>query len=167
LLEAIKARTSTLLLPLSYTDNIHNVIVSDVLRWAECYYLQGLDRGIAEPIEWAKEFVAVFGYELSLIAALVKHPKFSGEAERRIATHYQDGDLKDLIFRQKRTLLARHLPLDIKIVVENALQLPITRVMVGPGPAQKVTKIGVGDLLLKHGYKNIPVELSKVPYRIP
>jgi hypothetical protein len=45
--------------------------------------------------------------------------------------------------------------------------LPITRICVGPGPAQRVSQISVGDLLLKYGYVGIPVTLSAVPFRIP
>ena len=45
--------------------------------------------------------------------------------------------------------------------------LPITRIYVGPGQSQKVSKISVGDLLVQRKYKDIPVELSKVPYRVP
>jgi hypothetical protein len=45
--------------------------------------------------------------------------------------------------------------------------LPLTRVYVGPGPNQRVSQVSVGDLLLKHGYAGVPIELSKVPYRVP
>jgi hypothetical protein len=108
-----------------------------------------------------------FANEFSLIAAAVKHPKFSGEIERRIATLLQKGQLSELIFRQKRTLLARHLPFDISADADGIRRLPITRVYVGPGPSQKVSKISVDELLLQRGYPAIRVELSKVPYRVP
>ena len=44
---------------------------------------------------------------------VTKHPKFFGEMERRIVTSLQVGEQKRLEFRQKRTLLARHLPIDL------------------------------------------------------
>jgi hypothetical protein len=165
ILDVLKRRPSALLLPMGYADSIHSFVVTDVMRWAEIYFRQGLSRALPDP--WAREFVTAFANELSIIAAVVKHPKFSGEAERRIATLLQDGEHNQLVFRQKRTLLARHLPLDLAAETDGVRRLPITRIYVGPGSAQKVSKISVGDLLVQSGYVGIPVELSKVPYRIP
>lgn len=167
ILGATSSNPSSLLLPMSYADNIHSAIVADVIRMAEFYFRHGLSRGIADPAAWAAEFVMAFANELSIIAATVKHPKFSGEAERRIATLLQPGQHDALIFRQKRMLLARHLPFDLSTAVDGVRRLPITRVYVGPGPAQKVSKISVGDLLLQQKYQGISVELSTVPYRVP
>ena len=166
-LDAINLRPNALLLPMGYADDIHSFIVADVIRWAEIYFRQGLDRGLSDPVAWATEFVAAFGDALTLIAATVKHPKFSGERERRIAAFLQEGEHGQMIFRQKRTLLARHLPLSLTVDVEGAQKLPVTRIYVGPGPAQKASKISVGDLLLQQSYKDVPVEISKIPYRVP
>jgi hypothetical protein len=105
---------------------------------------------------------------LDILACVIKHPKFSGEVERRITTLLQMGELKVLEFRQKRTLLARHLPLNLTLAVDGVRRrLPITRVYVGPGPSQQISKISVSDLLVKSGYDGIPVEISKVSYRMP
>ena len=166
ILDALKRRPGALLLPMGYADSIHSFIVTDVLRLAEIYFRNGLTRSLP-PDAWAQEFVAAFGYELNIIAAVVKHPKFAGEAERRIATLLQVDEYDQLIFRQKRTLLARHLPLNLATDIDGARRLPITRIYVGPGPAQQVSKISVGDLLMQCRYQNISVELSRVPYRVP
>jgi hypothetical protein len=167
ILDGIKGRPNTLLLPMNYDESKHDFLVNDVLRIGQTYYLDGLTRGLPNSEKWAREFLIAFATELDIFACVIKHPKFSGEAERRITTLLQDGEHALLEFRQKRTLLARHLPLDLAIATDGAKRLPITRICVGPGPSQQVSKISVGDLLLKHGYANIPVELSKVPYRVP
>jgi hypothetical protein len=151
---------------MGYADDIHNFIVTDVLHWAEIYFRNGLTRSLPADA-WAQEFVAAFGYELNVIAAVVKHPKFAGEAERRIAALLEVGEHNQVVFRQKRTLLARHLPLDLATDTDGARRLPITRIYVGPGHAQQVSKISVGDLLKQCRYQNIPIELSRVPYRVP
>lgn len=156
---------NTLLMPMIYADSIHSFVVADVIRMAEIYYRQGLARG--DPDIWAREFVFAFADTLSITAANVKHPQFSSEAERRMVTLLQPGEHVQLEFRQKRTLLARHLPVDLITGEGEARRLPITRVYVGPGPAQKVSKISVGDLLLKYGHQNVDVELSNIPYRLP
>ena len=165
ILSAISPRVNTLLMPMIYADSVHNFVASDVIRMGEVYYRQGLCRG--NPDLWTQEFVTAFGDVLSLTAANVKHPKFSGEAERRIVTMLQPGEQKKLEFRQKRTMLARHLPISLVVEEDGACHLPITRIVVGPGPAQRVSKVSVGELLVKFDYQHIPVELSEVPYRQP
>jgi hypothetical protein len=112
ILEALKSRPSALLLPMNYEDSKHKFLVEDVMRIAEVYFLDGLKRGLSEE-RWAKEFLAAFSEALDIFACVIKHPKFSGAAERRITTHLQVDEHKLLQFRQKRTLLARHLPLDL------------------------------------------------------
>lgn len=166
-LETIKTRPSTLLLPMNYEDEKHRFLVGDVMLLARKYFLDGLSRGLPDTEKWAREFLIAFATELDILACVIKHPKFSGEVERRITTLLQQGEHLALEFRQKRTLLARHLPLDLTIKTNGSRRLPITRVYVGPGPSQQVSKIGVGDLLLQTGYDGISVEMSKVPYRVP
>ena len=114
------------------------------------------------------EFVTEYAKQLSLVAANVKHSKFLSEVERRIVTFLFDADWDGLVFRQKRTLLAGHLPLDLTTVhAGGQRRLPITRILIGPGPAQKVSKISVANLLKQQKYNGTPVEMSKIPYRIP
>ena len=86
--------------------------------------------------------------------------------ERRIVAVFHDTDRAALEFKQKQTLLARHLPIDLTIDKDGLKQLPLTRIYIGPGPAQRVSQVSVGDLLAKFGYRNIPVEISAVPYRV-
>jgi len=167
ILAALKARPGTGLLPMNYDDKAQDFFVNDVLRMTVTYFRAGLQRGFTDIEKWAKEFLLTFATELDIFACVIKHPKFSGEAERRITTLLQPGEHQALEFRQKRTLLARHLPLDLTIPSEGGKQLPITRIYIGPGPSQQVSRISVGDLLLKFGYRNITVEVSKVPYRVP
>ena len=167
ILEAIKARTGTLLLPMNYDANMHNVLVNDVLRMGQTYFDAGLNRGLPDVEKWARDFLAAFAAELDIFGCIIKHPKFSREAERRITTLLQPGEHQALEFREKRTLLARHLPLDLTIAANGRKSLPIIRIYVGPGPSRQVSRMSVGDLLLKFGYENIAVEMSRVPYRVP
>ena len=36
-----------------------------------------------------------------------------------------------------------------------------------PEDIEKASKISVGDLLLQQSYGGVPVEIGKVPYRVP
>lgn len=168
ILEALKARPSALFLPMQYADRSHRFVVDDALRMAQTYFLDGIrSKAVTNVEQWAREFVIAFAMHLDIFASTTKHPAFQHEMERRIVAPLQPGDVNQLEFRQKRTLLARHLPINLTIMVDGECKLPISRICVGPGPAQRVSQVSVGDLLLKHGYKGIPVELSAVPYRAP
>jgi hypothetical protein len=167
ILEAIKCRPSALFIPMHYEDHTHKFIVDDVVRIAQVYFLDGLKRGFTDIEKWAVEFLWAFSVELEIFSSLIKHPKFSGELERRVTTLLQPGEHAVLEFRQKRTLLARHLPIDLTIPMYGVKRPHITRIYIGPGPSQQVSRISVGDLLLKLGYENVPVLLSEVPYRVP
>jgi hypothetical protein len=165
-LEATQLRQG-LLAPMNYDANVQAHVVKDVLRMAQKYFLDGLSRENIDIEKWALDLVIAFGNELDVFASVFKHPKFLGEVERRIVTLLRTGEHVALEFHQKQTLLARHLPIDISQTVDGPRCLPITSVYIGPGPSQQVSRISVGDLLLKFGYKDVPVRLSQVPYRVP
>ena len=112
----------------------------------------------------ASEFLEELAFELDLFATMTKHPKFLREEEWRIVAAFAPDDLKNLEFRQKRTLLARYLPIPL---VAGKEKLPITRICVGPGPAQRVSQVSVDALMRKHDYPSPQIEISKVPFRMP
>lgn len=159
-------RPDVLFVPMNYDAVRHNALATDVLIWAETFYRQGIARGITNLQAWSLAVLQAFAQELDIFASVLKHPSFKNEQERRIVAPFNASDVPNLIFRQKRTLLARILPIDISIPGPPR-RLPIANVWVGPGPAQQVSRISVGDLLLKHGYSGVRVETSRVPYRVP
>lgn len=163
LVKAISTRRKdSLFLPMSYDQAKHQFLVQDVITNAQRYFLAGADKFPDQP-KWANEFLEAFAYELDVYSCMLKHPKFAGEVERRLVIPFRKEDLPDVVFSQKRTLLARHLPIDLTL--DTGL-LPISRVYVGPGPAQRVSQVSVGTLMEQRGYK-VKVELSAVPYRTP
>jgi hypothetical protein len=142
-------------------------LVDGVLRAAQRFFQEGIQRGLPDIERWVREFLTAFSVVLDFFASIVK--QFKPEREHRIAKHFQDTEQAALIFKQKHTLLARHLPLDFTIGQGSQKRLPITRIYVGPGPAQRVSQVSVGDLLRVSGYDDdkVSVEISKIPYRIP
>lgn len=167
ILDALKRRPGAWLLPSSYSEERHSFFINDLTRMAQDYFMRGINRGVPDKERWAREFIAAFSTDLDIFASLIKHPKFLGEQERRIATTLKDGEHVNLEFSQKRTLLARHLPIDITLSDGISDKLPITQIYVGPGIAQRVSQVSAGDLLKKYGYEGVEIKLSKVPYRIP
>jgi hypothetical protein len=163
LVKAIAAyRSDALFLPMSYDQARHQFLVQDVIANAQRYFLAGADK-FPDLQRWANEFLEAFAYELDVFSCMLKHPKFAGEAERRLVIPFRKEDLSNVVFSQKRTLLARHLPADLTL--DTGL-LPISRIYIGPGPAQRVSQVSVGTLLEQRGY-DVKVELSAVPYRLP
>jgi hypothetical protein len=156
------ARPDSLMAPMNYDLARQHFVVDDLLKNAQTFFAAGLSGRDAQ--RWANEFLAAFSDEMDIFACVTKHPAFEAERERRIITRLGQGETNRLEFRQKQTLLARHLPIDLR---GGDGLLPITRICVGPGPAQRVSQVSVGDLLIKTGYSNIPVTLSSVPFRIP
>ena len=164
---SLERRGLTLMLPMNYDEAEHARIVQRVVDWASQYLLAEHEKTKPTDLKiWSGQMLEALAFQLDLVASILKHPKFSSEKERRILTMLGTDEHLNLEFRQKQTLLARHLPLDTFGQGDPPL-LPITRVYIGPGPAQQVSKVSVGDLLLKYGYKGRRVELSKVPYRVP
>lgn len=149
------------------SPEVHDGLVDYILGQGELFYAAGLKRTGASPEVWAPAFLNAYAEDLILLAALVKHPKFKAEEERRLFTKLNEGEHDVLEFRPRRTLLARHLQIDLRKNDDRYERMPITRIIVGPGPAQQVNKIAVGDLLKKYRYEGITAELSAVPYRTP
>jgi hypothetical protein len=164
-----RTRRWSLLVPLNYEADKHRAVAEDVLRRAKQFFLEGLQRSPPSIEQWAIQFLNAFAEAVDVVGVSVKHPAFRDEAEWRLAMQLLPEDVTSLIFRQKRTLLARHLPINVAVNVGAAGRhlVPITRIYVGPGPAQRVSQVSVGDLLKKYGYENVPIQLSKVPYRLP
>lgn len=145
----------------SYDAKRHQTIVSAIVENQIQLAQRGLRFSPEQGDKWFETWGRGYAAMIDLLHAAVKHPKFESEKEYRILVKLRDGEEKDIQFTAKDTLLSRHLEMDW---TEEG-KLPIRSVMVGPGRWQAVSKISVGDLLRKHGYEDLPVTLSEVPYR--
>lgn len=166
ILKALERRSSSLLVPLVYNKDVHEVIANEIIDFAAKLYNREVAKFESNRDQFAIELRATLAFEMDLVVSAVKHHKFEFEHERRIVTKLFEGEHGALQFRQKSTLLARHLPIDLLPNVDDTL-LPIEAIVVGPGPAQKVTQIAVSDLLFQNGYNPNIVSRSDVPYRVP
>lgn len=166
LMIAITRRPGTLLVPMEYRVEVHQRIALEIIKFTETLYRNhAADFGIEFGL-FGEQLRAEVAAGLDVIVSCVKHHKFGFEHERRITTKLLHGEHERMVFLQKQTLLARHLPLSL-LPNESDHLLPIAKVMIGPGPAQGVTQVAVGDLLKKYGYDPAITVKSQVPYRIP
>jgi hypothetical protein len=127
------------------------------------FYMSGLTGERAEkPEEWAKLFYLAWDEWIYKLAPLAKDQQWDSEGELRIVHELKVADFPDVRFSQKKSSLARYLPLDFPCwVKERVSRLPIAKVMVGPGENQPSSRISAILLLEQMGYPNVPVEISR------
>ncbi len=126
------------------------------------FYMSGLTGERAEkPEEWARLFYLAWDEWIYKLAPLAKEQQWDSEDELRIVHELKVADFPDVRFSQKKSSLARYLPLDFPCwVKERVSRLPIAKVMVGPGENQASSRISAILLLEQMGYPNVPVEIS-------
>jgi hypothetical protein len=151
------------LVKVNYKPEDHTVMFDEVLRWGEQRFveLECARRVSPNQQAWVDEFVGYYIWSLGLLAACLKHPKFEGEREWRLIYQLRDDDVEGMQFRQRQSMMSRHLPLRLP------QRLPITGVVVGPCRHPELSKIAVCDLLKQAGYdlNVVKVEITDVPYR--
>ena len=127
------------------------------------FYMSGLTGERAEkPEEWARLFYLAWDEWIYKLAPLAKDQQWDSEGELRIVHELKVADFPDVRFSQKKSSLARYLPLDFPCwVKERVSRLPIAKVMVGPGENQAFSRISAILLLEQMGYPNVPVEISR------
>ena len=157
-----------LISPVIYDGQELKVILDDVIVWTETFFMQGLKDGRAPTMEeWAEEFGNYWLWNLSFMTPLFKHPAFKDEEEWRVIHWFKAHDVSNMCFTQNQSMMRRHVPLKLsKADDEGNTLLPIKSIMVGPTSHPKISKIGVGDLLNKHGYGGtVEVKITDIPFR--
>ena len=102
------------------------------------------------------------------LSPLIKDDCFQSENEFRIVHELQMTDVHRVRFRQKKTLLSRHIPLVFPVWAANRVPiLPIVEVMIGPSRQREVSAVSVNTLLLQLGYRDFKVEISNRPLQLP
>lgn len=157
------------LLRVEYRPEHHDVLLDDIVRWTDEFYLRGIMRSRAPSAEqWAEEFASVWLENLAPSATGIKHPSFEGEREWRLVRWFdKDVDYARMRFVQRRSLISRHVSLDYG-EKSGRLHLPLTGVVVGPCRFKAASKVAVGDLLLANGYDingEVIISETGIPYR--
>ena len=132
------------------------------------FFREGLDNNRASAPEiWADEFIAEWGGLIGQLAPMLKDSGFSGEKEYRIVHQLHLSEMSHLQFRQKATLMSRHLPLVFPLVgaATPSRVLPIIEVMVGPSRHKEITRVSVDAFMRQRGY-TVPVSISEIPFQM-
>jgi hypothetical protein len=154
-----------------YDSLIHIDIATSVVKETVRFFGEGLAaRPDVDRSEWADAFLSEWRNALSYLTPIIKHWKFAAEKEWRIIRGLREEDFRNLKFRQRQSLLARHLPLALRFPeASTAPLLPISSVRVGPSRHQQISKVSVADLLRGKGYPKAVydnyVRVSEVPFQ--
>lgn len=126
------------------------------------FYRKGLTgERLDDPQQWAREFFPAWDDWIYKLAPLVKSVVWESEREYRIVHELKVAEFPRVRFAQRKTLLARYLPLDFPCLVkERTSRLPIKSVMIGPGENLASTRVSAVLLLEQMGYPDVPAEIS-------
>jgi hypothetical protein len=137
--------------------------LDDILARAERYYIECEGRARAPNLEeWAQEFLGLYLSYIEPFLICLKDPAFAAEQEWRLIYTYRPDDPTPMHFRQRQSMMSRHLPLCL------CGRLPITGILVGPCRYPLLSRIAVSDLLQAAGYDSAVirgVDVTKIPYR--
>jgi hypothetical protein len=151
-----------MLVRVEYDPSNHATMFDDILVWTEKFFL-GLEGAKKAPTveAWADEFCLYWIERLSFLAPCIKNSSFQDEREWRLIYYLRPDDPTKMQFRQRQSMMSRHIPLRLK------KPLRITEVLVGPCRHPRLSQVAAGDLLLTGGYdpNAVKVQITGVPYR--
>ena len=156
------------LVRVQYDTADHAIMFDDILEWTEKFFLELEGRKNSPTVEkWTEEFCFYWLTNLAAFAPLIKNPAFQDEREWRLIyqlgpndPHLRPKNPRGLKFRQRQSMMSRHIPLHLKT-------LPVTGVLVGPCRHPCMSKAAVADLLSTSGFNTsaINIQSTEVPYR--
>ncbi|HBI3000905.1 TPA: hypothetical protein K0P24_004236, partial [Citrobacter farmeri] len=97
---------------------------------------------------------------INQITPFFKNDGFSEENEYRFIFS-PDAEMMDVKFRVNANGLIPY----ISVGMKGKAKLPIQKIIIGPAKDPDFIVNGIKMLLLKFGYENVAIEISKVPYR--
>jgi hypothetical protein len=159
---------NSLVAHVNYSPEQHKAVAEQVAEATVRFFTDGIESGrAASPQEWAAEFIPVWTNWIGRLAPLVKNEAFQAENEYRVVHQLQANEMGQIRFRQKRTLMSRHLPLVFpQTAAPRFPMLPIVGVKIGPTRHKEITRISVDTLMKQMGYGSGNVSNSDIPYQV-
>jgi Protein of unknown function (DUF2971) len=109
------------------------------------------------------EFYAALASRIDFLefAPMLKHEKFSEEAEYRLIAGPLGIDQENIRFRAGKSVMVPYI--EVKLA-EVGAKLPYSKIVIGPTPYPELSEHAVRSLLLGKGY-DLSTDLSGIPYR--
>jgi len=124
------------------------------------YILAPIPNIFKSDIESSVKNVCIFVFsQIINSSSYIKHDSFNKEREHRII--HEGNDVDEIKYREGKSMIVPYTEFSL---VDKDVQLPITKIIVGPTPHPELSKLSIDGLLKSKGYK-IEVEWSEVPYR--
>jgi len=157
---------NSIVVRVNYNEDQHGLVAGRIAEATVRLFEAGLQRN-TDVQKWTEEFLAEWGRRISHLGPMVKDEGFSGEKEYRLIHELQLRELGLVRFRQKKTLMARYLPMKYpQLSAPRAGLLPLAEVKVGPSRHKELSAVSVRALLAQIGYGSaVPVTLSKIPFQ--
>jgi hypothetical protein len=154
-------RSGNALLRVNYDGALHKELATKIAKAELRFICEGLEKRkncSAEAREvWVSEFFTDWDARIGVFGPVVKDPSFRTETEYRVVHQLHVADLSKLQFKQKPTLMSRHLPLVFQ-------SLPIAEVMLGPTHRHReISRGSINTCLQQHGHA-VPVSCSVIPF---
>jgi hypothetical protein len=151
------------LVRVNYDRAVHRELATKIAKATLQFISEGREKLKKEAAEtqeaWVSEFLNDWTIRIGVFGPVVKDPSFRAENEYRIVHQLQAKELSKLQFKQKQTLMSRHLPLVFQ-------SLPIVEVMLGPAHRHReISRVSINTCLQQHGHNAVPVSFSAIPFQ--
>jgi hypothetical protein len=147
----------------NYDKAQHEATAKAVAEATLNFYMEGLTgERVKDPDAWAREFFEAWDEWVYKLAPLAKDHKWAGENEYRIVHELKLAEFPLVRFTQKKTMLARYLPLAFPCWVKRRTGLlPIAKIRIGPNNHPAFTSVSARLLLDQMGYPtDVPIEVT-------
>lgn len=155
--------TSHTLVTVDYDRDLHKKIAARCADATTRFIREGLEKRKDDSTEaqqeWVSEFLMDWDNRIGVFGPIVKDPSFRSENECRIIHQLKINELPKLQFRQKRTLMSRHLPLVYQ-------SLPIVEIMLGPSHRHReISGMSIKTFMQQNGFPEVPISYSAIPFQ--
>jgi hypothetical protein len=158
------------LLPVEYCKNLQEQEARRVLDAIYEAYQRDAPNGNEADVQWELQFLAAWGMSLNYLAPIFKNDAFQSEKEWRIIKEVTLNDLnqlRQLKFRQRKSMITRHYPLALGQHLFPSPRLPIRAVKIGPSRHKAISEQSMKLFLIIQGYdiSNVSVTCSTAPFQ--
>ncbi len=159
---------NSMLVRVNYDSELHQALAKKAAMEMVRFFKEAVQKyRPTDLVQFGQDFLEAWEKQIVMIAPMVKDPGFFKEKEYRIAKGYTASDLESLQFKQRVTMMSRHLPLQPQGWVRSEpYRLPISEIMVGPCRHPEISRTSVGTLLQQKRYPPDRLSISKIPFQI-
>jgi hypothetical protein len=112
---------------------------------------------------WEREFSTAWDVQLSYLSPVFKNAAFAAEREWRIIKQVSVSDFSQLKFKQRQSMISRHIPVCFGARTLQPPRLPLIGVRVGPSKHKAETEESARLMLMANSYDINQVEVSSSP----